>query len=77
MPFQKWNRNGPDAVYIVRGFEQGEILPGPEGFQDFIHNHKDWNDRYPRRNLRTNFVKAVQRWQDFKTTGTGKESCKR
>jgi hypothetical protein len=30
-----------------------------------VAHHKNWVERYPRRNLRINFHKTVHRWLDY------------
>ncbi len=58
-----WDRNGRDAAYLVRGLDRNDI-PATD-FHGFVAHHKNWVERYPRRNLRINFHKTVHRWLDY------------
>ena len=55
-----WKPYGDDALYIYKNCEKY-----PD-FGSFIRNHKDWDSKYERRNLRQNFNNCKRRLKEFK-----------
>ena len=57
-----WVPYGKDALYIYK-----KIADPPEyaNFQGFILDHKDWLQRYTRKNLRVNFQTCQRRLKGF------------
>ena len=66
----RWDSNGADAVYIVRGLKNG-LIDGKDK-KGFLRSHKALCKKYGERRLRDNFRNLVKRWEEFKSTGSGR-----
>ena len=66
----RWDRNGSDAVYFVRGLKSGTIDGNDKA--GFLRSHKALVEKYGKRRLGDNFKNLVKRWEKFKKDGSGK-----
>ena len=57
-----WESEGEDQIYIYQKFLQN----GKLRYQDFIHQHSDWLDRYNNNTLQNNFSNSKKRLDAFK-----------
>ena len=68
--YKRWDPEGTDAVYIYRELLRNHQLT----FKQFINKHKDWADRYKKRNLANNFNNCKKKLNELKNGGNSK-SC--
>ena len=57
---KKWDPTGADAIYIYRNIDNYS------GFKEFLRDHQDWIEKYPRANLRRNYINCVERLKQFR-----------
>lgn len=61
--YQRWDPEGSDAIVAYKELLKNDKLQ----FKDFLRAHKDWTDRYRKRNLSTNFKVCRDRLKSFQS----------
>ena len=65
-----WDRQGDDCAYILRALSTADGFKNWDGFKK-DQAFKQIAKKYKKGNLKRNFDKTVQRYNDFKKSGGG------